>query len=217
MIYIDDHIQAYAEADIERWLTELPPWRRERAMAFRHDLGRRQSLLAYRLLCRALREEYDIDEPPAFTYAPHGKPELAFRRPEHADRATGRLHFSLSHCREAVACVIAPHPVGIDVESPRTVAEALVRHTMNAEECRAIAASPRPERAFLRLWTQKEAVLKLLGTGIRGDVKDILCSNEHRLETRETERWVMSVARYRKDDDGDPSGRHHIHTINLLR
>ncbi len=193
MIYIDDRINEYPESDITRWTAELPRQRRERVKAIRHDAGRRQSLLSYRLLCRALREEYGITEPPTFTYNEHGKPFLAETDGRH-------LHFSLSHCREAVCCVVSEQPCGIDIECPRRIPDSVIRYAMNEEEQTLIDRAGRDgeekERMqlFLRLWTQKEAVLKLEGTGIRDTMKDVLVGCPYDIETRESDRWTMSIA-----------------------
>lgn len=193
MIYIDDRINEYPESDIARWTAELPRQRRERVEAIRHDAGRRQSLLSYRLLCRALHEEYGITQPPTFTYNEHGKPLLAEADNRH-------LHFSLSHCREAVCCVVSERPCGIDIECPRKVSDSVIRYAMNEEEQALIERAGRDSgekermQTFLRLWTQKEAALKLEGTGIRDTMKDVLVSCPYNIETREGDRWTMSIA-----------------------
>lgn len=189
MIYIDDKIQQYSTEEIAAWIAELPQWRREQVLAYKHEAGRRQSLLAYHLLCQGLREEYGITTPPDFTYHEHGKPYLS------GERRLSSIHFSLSHCREAVACVINEQLCGIDIESTdRRVSDSLIRYSMNDEEQAEIAQAENPAQAFLRLWTKKEAVLKLLGTGIRDDMKDILADCPYGIETRETERYIISIA-----------------------
>ena len=45
---------------------------------------------------------------------------------------------------------------------------------MNEREQAQIAAAERPEVVFTRLWTQKEAYLKYLGTGIIDDLHHVL-------------------------------------------
>ena len=143
-ILVDDHINDYLPEQIALWTAELPLWRREKVEAIRHDAGRRQSLLAYRLLCQGLREEYGITEPPTFLYGEHGKPFL------HAPHSA--LHFSLSHCRTAVACIIDERPCGIDIESTgRKVSDSLIHYSMNNEEQAKIAHSIDKSRTFLRL------------------------------------------------------------------
>lgn len=204
MILIDDHIHDYTPEQIAHWMDELPEWRRTQALAFKHDLGRRQCVLAYRLLCQGLRQGYGITEQPTFLYGEHGKPHL---HPSSFNLHPSPLipHFSLSHCREAVCCAISDRPVGIDIENTgRKVGDGIVRYSMNEEEQRQIEeagslpdGSNESDRAFLRLWTQKEAVAKLLGTGIRDDFKYILAQDDYDIETQESERWVMSIASYR--------------------
>ena len=192
MILIDDQIQEYTPEEIARWTDELPEWRRKQVLAYKTDMGRRQSLLAYRLLCQGLREEYGIMEQPTFVYNEHGKPSLAL--PPTGGDGEG-LYFSLSHCKEGVCCAISDRPVGIDIESAnRKISDSVIRYSMNEGEQALIRESDDPQRTFLRLWTQKEAVLKRLGTGIRDDMRDILSDHAYTIEVRENERYILSVA-----------------------
>ena len=192
MILIDDQIQEYTPEEIARWTDELPEWRRKQVLAYKNDMGRRQSLLAYRLLCQGLREEYGIMEQPTFIYNEHGKPSLAL--PPTGGDGEG-LYFSLSHCKEGVCCAISDRPVGIDIESAsRKISDSVIRYSMNEGEQTLIRESDDPQRTFLRLWTQKEAVLKRLGTGIRDDMRDILSDYAYTIEVRENERYILSVA-----------------------
>jgi len=151
--------------DLDAALGEISEQRRQQALKFRHEQGRRTSVLAYLLLKQALREGYGITANPLFEYGEHGKPAI-IGHPE--------IHFSLSHCRDAVACAVGSRPVGIDVESIREYKESLARYTMNDDELRQIVAAPRPDVAFIRLWTMKEAALKQIGTGISNELKTVL-------------------------------------------
>lgn len=162
MIYLNDHLFDF---DLDAALLELSEQRRQLALRYRHELGRRTCAAAYLLLCEGLRKEHGITEKPVFEFGEHGKPSI-IGRPD--------LHFSLSHCREAAICVLSDRPVGIDIESVGRYNERLVRYTMNDEEIAQILASARPDIAFTRLWTQKEAVLKCTGEGIGNDLKNVL-------------------------------------------
>lgn len=184
MLYIDDHIWDF---DLEAALLELSPERREQALRYRHELGRRQCALAYLLLKRALHEGYGITGNPRFNYGEHGKPLLA----DYPD-----IHFSLSHCREAVACAVSDRPVGIDVESIGRYREQLAAYTMSEDERAAIAAAASPEVAFTRLWTMKEALLKCSGQGIVDGLKTVLERVDENLFTTvvdPSERYVYTV------------------------
>lgn len=162
MIYLNDRLDLL---DLDSVLSQLSEQRREQFLAFRHDLGRRTCAASYLLLRQALLEEYGIVEPPLFDYGEHGKPFLR----NHPD-----IFFNMSHCREAALCVVASCPVGVDVETVRTFNESLARYTMNDEELHTILQSDRPDVAFTRFWTQKEALVKLTGEGIRSDMKKVL-------------------------------------------
>ena len=143
------------------------------------------------MLCEALRKEYGITEKPIFEYGIHGKPFI-IGYPD--------IHFNISHCREAVLCVVSSRPVGVDVESIRSYKDSLVEYTMNPQEIAKINQAPRPEVMnpqeiakinqaprpeveFVRFWTMKEAVLKLSGEGISKDLKTVLTGQEQ-IETQ---------------------------------
>ena len=184
MFYLNDDIGHF---DVAAVLPLLSQQRREQCLKFRHELGRKTCAAAYLLLCEGLRREYGIVERPVFEYNEHGKPAIV----GHPD-----IHFNLSHCSEAAVCIVSDHPVGIDVETVRPYKESLARYTMNDDELAQIRQAPRPDIAFIRLWTQKEAVLKLQGTGIRNDMKDVLTSFRGQLATTVSpnSRYVYTIA-----------------------
>ena len=165
MLCVNDHIADLSEAQTERLVASLPEWRQDVALRYRHVQGRRECAVGYIELLRALRLCFGIYEMPAFAYNEHGKPYLA----EHPD-----VYFSISHCREAAGCLVSDRPCGFDIESIRKAKPDLVRHTMNSQEAESIFSSRFPDIAFTRLWTQKEAVLKLKGTGIIDDLHHVL-------------------------------------------
>ena len=148
------------EFDLGAALKEISPQRREQALKFKFEQGQRLCVLAYQLLKQGLREEYGIIENPVFEYNEHGKPAIV-GHPE--------IYFNLSHCSDA--------PVGIDVESIRSYKDSLVHYTMNDEEQLRIQRAVNPAAEFIRLWTMKEAALKLIGTGISNDLKMVLQAN----------------------------------------
>ena len=76
---------------------------------------------------------------------------------------------SISHCRKAVAVAVSPEgKVGIDVECRRKIGDGLIERVCSEEEKAAVLSATDSTMAFLQLWTRKEAVLKMHGTGIQG-------------------------------------------------
>lgn len=165
ILCLNDHIADLSEEQTERLISSLPEWRREQALRYKQLQGRKECAIGYVELLRGLRERFNINEMPAFAYKEHGKPYLK----EHPD-----IHFSISHCKEAVGCFVSNRPCGLDIERIRTAKPDLVRHTMSPEEAEGIFSNPFPDVAFTRIWTQKEAVLKLKGTGIVDDLHSVL-------------------------------------------
>ena len=180
MIYLNDDI---ADFDFDAALPLLSEQRREQALRFKYEQGRKTCAMAYLLLCEGLQKEYGLTEKPVFTYGEHGKPSII----GHPD-----IHFNLSHCREGVICAMSEQPIGVDIESIREYKESLVRYTMNDQEVRQILQAERPEVEFIRLWTMKEAVLKLTGQGIVDNMKEVLTQ----AKTSELTTVVGPEARY---------------------
>lgn len=171
-----------SEQEIARLLPLVSEQRREQALRYKHLFGQYCCLKSYEMLqqlltcsaasCRRSRP-LNVHPTPTFLYNEHGAPFLA-----------DGPYFSISHCKQGIAVVVSDSPVGIDIEGIRQVDEGLVRKTMNIEEQAQIQASAAPDREFIRLWTRKEAYVKLQGTGIISDMHAILV-NTKRVEWQE--------------------------------
>lgn len=191
MVYIYDDIEGFSAEELAQSIEKLPTQRREAALRFKHELGRKQCVLAYNLLCNALESEYGITEKPVFEYGEHGKPSII----GHAD-----IHFNLSHCKNAVACAVSDKPIGIDIESVRTAKESVVRYAMSDDEVKHIFESENPDLEFTILWTKKESVLKLTGEGINDKMKSVLSPENMiriHIETTVCDNYVYSVSKYK--------------------
>lgn len=189
MLRIADDLTAYSGERLSALLATLPQWRREVALAYRHEEDRRESALAFRLLQDMLGSEYGILDEPRFITGEHGKPRLA----GHPD-----IHFNLSHCRRAVACAVERLPVGVDIERTGRYTPRLAERVLSDDELRAVAAASDPDLLFTTLWTRKEALMKLLGTGITDDIRRVLHDYERSVNittvSRPSRGYVCSVA-----------------------
>jgi 4'-phosphopantetheinyl transferase len=139
---------------------------RERAASFAMDEWRERWSAARGTLREVLARALAI--PPAevrFRYGAHGKPELD---PDCAAVA-GELCFNISHSGDRALIALARVEVGADVEhvKKRRTDEIARRFFAPGEQQRLFALAP-PEREaeFFRLWTCKEAFLKVTGEGL---------------------------------------------------
>ncbi len=101
-------------------------------------------LLAENLPNKALLAEVQFEE--------KGKPFIP----------NSNIYFNISNTKGLVVLAMHNNPVGIDVERLREPKEAIYSRVFCPEEVRSIACS----EDFTRLWTRKEAVVKLFGGGL---------------------------------------------------
>ncbi len=194
-----DSMDLCTDEQVESMLPEVSPQRREQALRYRHTMGRFCCLKSWMMLKEVFNVQctmYNVQRTLGdFQYNEYGKPYI-----------TGGPCFSISHCKEGIAVAVSDEPVGIDIEGIRHADEELIRRVMNPAEQEQI----RSDRDFTRLWTQKEAVVKAIGTGIvsfeqlqtilvdSGKLKDERTgeveSGEWKVETFETEKYIYSIA-----------------------
>ena len=172
MLYqIFDNMDQCSEQEVARLLPLVSNQRREQALRYQHTFGQFCCLKSYIMLCDLLAEwgrvhQLPINEQPTFLYNNYGAPYIE-----------GGPYFSISHCKTGIAVAISENPIGIDIEAIRTFKPELMRKTMNLTEQQHIISSTNPDLEFIRLWTQKEAYLKLKGTGIISNLHNTLDHN----------------------------------------
>jgi 4'-phosphopantetheinyl transferase len=81
------------------------------------------------------------------------------------------IHWSISHKTRYVCGVVAPLPIGIDIERVRDFSAGLYQKTATDEEWALADMETDSVMAFFRYWTAKEAVLKATGIGIKDLLK----------------------------------------------
>ena len=136
--------------DIERALTEVSDYRRQKALRCPDDEKRRCSLGAELLLYRAL------GAPVEYALGENGKPYI-----------DGGAHFSLSHSGNYAVCAVADCQVGVDIERPRENSLRLAKRFFTESEYALIAASDTPGEDFCRIWVFKESYIKATGMGFK--------------------------------------------------
>lgn len=145
------------------------------------ESDRRQTLAGRILLRRGIFELFGLKEY-NITYNPNGKPELDF------------CHFSISHSGDLVICAIADVPIGIDIEPIKEMRKAKHYPFFTADEAERINCSQNPSDMFLRLWTQKEAYVKMKGGTMLKDGKiDIGTVEDVDLKTEINGNYMIST------------------------
>ena len=148
----------------------LPHDEQERAQRFLRDVDRGRYLSCRAVLRALLVDQFDIAFGQPFESGAHGKPRIP---------GLSRGSFSLSHSgRHALIGVSHTHEIGVDIEEFRRMADtqAIARGQFSARERLVVDEQPdddRASKAFLEVWTRKEACLKALGTGFSISGKDV--------------------------------------------
>ena len=108
------------------------------------------SLLGWQLLAENLPNEVLLSE---VQFEEKGKPFIP----------NSNIYFNISNTKGVVVLAMHNKPIGIDVERLREPKEVIYSRVFCSEEVRFIKC---PED-FTRLWTRKEAVVKLFGEAYR--------------------------------------------------
>ena len=141
-----DEVAVYAEL--------LPPYRREKIERKRLEKDKLSSLVAGLLIRRAIGEKpVSFDE--------HGKPYVA----------DNSLCFSVSHSGSIIAIATDKREIGLDVEElPKTERLKIADRFYHHNEREYVREAEDKLCAFCRIWTRKEAYLKMTGEGIGTDL-----------------------------------------------
>lgn len=95
----------------------------------------------------------------------HGKPYLK----DH------RFEYNLANSFDLVILVVSNQPIGVDLERIRPFNYKRIARAFNPPELNYLACLDTTvvDQTTLKLWTIKEATLKLAGVGLAGDVKSV--------------------------------------------
>ena len=138
-----------ASETFARYYEKMRPERRERVDRMRFDTGKRLCLGAGIVMEAALAYAGCQDRKIVIT--PQGKPTVE------------GCYFNLSDAGEVAVCAVSDREVGIDIERPRELKDALIERAFTPAEIRAADGD---RDFFIRLWTIKESVMKWYGLGL---------------------------------------------------
>ncbi len=89
---------------------------------------------------------------------------------EYGKPISNKTHFNISHSNGIIGLAVSPNKeVGLDIEMVKKEKEGIASYVNSSEELKNIKDS----LGFFKSWTSKESLLKCLGTGIKGNLKEV--------------------------------------------
>lgn len=114
-------------------------------------------------------------------------------------------YFNISHSHSLVVLVIDKVPIGVDIEKIRPVEDDLINYVCNESE-KSYVKDP---ETFFEIWTNKEALVKSHGTGVKQKPSEIPAlpvngvrkykNKEYRNHTIRYKDFVITVSRCDKE------------------
>ncbi len=153
----------------DNYLHQLPPALQSKIQAYRNREDSERSLAGYMLLLHGLEllglTQYSLDN---LRYTSFKKPYF-----------DGGFYFNITHSGNyTLAAVSLDQPVGIDVEQVNEIPLGDFTEFFYDAEWQEVVNAGNPLQAFYSLWTQKEAFLKLIGSGLNVPLNQVVISND---------------------------------------
>ncbi|MBN2830487.1 MAG: 4'-phosphopantetheinyl transferase superfamily protein [Candidatus Cloacimonetes bacterium] len=118
-------------------------------------------------------------------YAPEVMKEIVFGENGNPSDPLSRFYFSISYSYPFAFCVLADEPVGADIELLSNLTLDELRLFCHPDELNYLGDNPTQKELF-KIWSGKEAVLKLLGTGFQSNPAEInTCGNPLIIDEKE--------------------------------
>ena len=142
---------------VSKYLFLVSPERKKRILRFRKEHDKVISLLSELLIRQEAAKEDGLSASDLqFEYNVYGKPYI---------KNAPYYHFSIAHSQECIVFIHHTEPVGIDMEYISNRRAAIQNSFFTEQEREFIKHSAKADSDFYRIWTCKEAYVKMLGTG----------------------------------------------------
>lgn len=181
-----ESIREYSDEMYESTYQSMPQDRKLAVNRYKFKDDKRRSVFAYALLKKLLNTVYPDADISTLYKNKNGRPHLL----------DDRVFVSMSHSGAFVACAVSLSPVGIDVEADRSVDRRTLRHACTPCELSYIFSdnplseisddtplSDDEKKRFLRVWTAKEAYLKMTGQGLSGGLGSVEVADSNGIKT----------------------------------
>lgn len=152
---------------IKQYYPLLSTEEKERSERFVHFIHRKRFIASHGFMRTVLASYLPQDaEELVFRKEPKGKPVLVTETPSNS------LQFNLSHSHNlALLAISKTQPVGIDVEymARKNEWKHIIQRFFTPQEQQALFSLPedKQQQAFFKVWTRKEAHMKVTGEGLQ--------------------------------------------------
>ena len=134
-------------------------------------------------LSKILKENYNIDKY-ELIYNEYGKPFLK----------DNKLFFNISHDNNLMVIAISDKNIGIDIEY-LTYNRFVLKKCFNEKEQHKVNNKVNKEKEFTKIWVMKEAYVKMKGTGIITDLKDIDTTKIKNIDIIDNEEYIIAICK----------------------
>ena len=174
--------ESITEPDLNKALSMIPDWRREKVLKCKNFNDRVNGAFAYLILQHLIKSEFGAFDTAPFRYGKQGKPYFS----------ESPLFFSISHSKCIVGAAVCEIEIGFDTTDRRSVREELAERICSPSELTAFQRAKDKQRFLRQLWCKKESLVKRTGEGFSKGFTDIDTSKE-KFFVCDTEKYCMSV------------------------
>ena len=174
-VYVIRNDQPVDTATFQYLMRFVPEEKRERILRQRIKQNADNMLVGAVLAKYMLLKYFKIPFSKQYiSYGRYGKPYL---------RDYSNAHFNISHSGQFVACAVSDRPIGVDIQEIVSYRRNVVKRIFSPEEISQIESRPDRSAEFTRLWTQKEAYLKMLGIGFSDSLDKAVLPRRSKAQT----------------------------------
>lgn len=142
---------------VKLFMPLVPLEKQQRILCQRIKQNADNMLVGAALARLMLWRNFHVPPTAKIAYGAYGKPYLL---------DYPHVHFNISHSGQYVACAVCERPVGLDIQVIKPYDPDAARLVCTAEELQQIETSADSSIEFTKIWTRKEAWLKMFGCGL---------------------------------------------------
>ena len=176
------NINDVEDAEFEAFFVLTDSEKRARILRYRNIIDRKRSVCAEMLAKKAIADRFSVSP---------GEVELSADDKGKPVCKNFKIELSLTHSGDYAACAISDVPIGIDIQKIVPYNPRVAGKVCSKAELEAIEKSGDRAAEFIKLWTKKEAVLKMQGTGFNQSIKD--CLDGQRIKTLRFSGYFVSI------------------------